>query len=122
MPLIAIGAVKLKHWIWGPEFFWRTTLSLRQARTNGDCTHAEVFGWQEYYLSLTAWRDGAAMKRYAQSGHHARAMRWSSRIAIPLHFRHVQLDHVPSHAQAFDLWHEGLRPNELPLVNHPCSS
>lgn len=25
MPLIAIGAVKLKHWIWAPEFFWRTT-------------------------------------------------------------------------------------------------
>lgn len=122
MPLIAIGAVKLKHWIWAPEFFWRTTLSLRHARMSGDCTHAEVFRCQQYYLSLTGWANGAAMKRFAQSSHHARAMKGASRIAVPLHFRHVQREHVPSHAEAFDLWHEGLHDGELPLVNHPRSS
>lgn len=117
MSLIAIGAVRLKHWIWTREFFWRSHLALRQARANGDCLHAEVFSMQGYYISMTRWRNGASMKRYAQSNHHARVMKAATRIAVPLHFRHVQMDRVPDHAEAFDLWHSGICVDDLSLVN-----
>ena len=104
MPLVAIGAVTIRHWIWGPEFAWRTRRSLRQARVDGDCLHAEVFPKNGLLFSMTQWRDGAAMKRYATSGAHARVIKVARRISDPLHFAHVWRDTIPSHEEAFALW------------------
>jgi hypothetical protein len=104
MLLVAIGAVTIRHWIWTPEFVWRTRLSLRQARTDGDCLHAEVFPKNGLLFSMTQWRDGAAMKRYAASGAHAKVIHAARRIAYPRHFAHVWQDAIPSHDEAFTLW------------------
>lgn len=51
MPLVAIGAVTLRHWI------GRSLRSRHEARADGHCLHAEVFPVNALLFSMTQWRD-----------------------------------------------------------------
>lgn len=104
MYIAAIGGLELKSWRHGPEFAWRTSAVLRQARAAGDCLHADVFPRGKVYFSLTLWRNAAALKRFARSGAHLGAWRVAKRLSTPLHFHHFACEVLPSSEEAYRLW------------------
>lgn len=116
MYLAAIGALELKHWRHGPEFAWRTRASLKQARANGDCLHAQVFPRGPLFFSLTVWTDAKAMKRFALSGPHREAMRAALRLSRPLHFHHFACDAPPTPDEAVARWQAATPAQSAPAV------
>ncbi len=104
--LAVIGGVSLKRWYHGPEFFWRAHQSLRQARGDALCLHAEVFVRQGCYFSYTVWHDVEAMLTFAYSGPHRRVVRASTRLADINVFCQFPCIAVPSRVQALQVWEQ----------------
>lgn len=104
MPLAVIGGLRVKSALRWPEFFLLTMGSLVQARRAPGVLSAQVFPEEEGFFSLSVWESPAAMKRYATSGAHGRAMRRSARVAVVFPFHHFPCDDIPTPQQAVQLW------------------
>lgn len=99
--LIALGSAKLRHWWHYPEFAWRTSASLRQAKSAEGCLHAEVFPYRGHFCSFTAWESPALMKAYATGGAHKGALKMGRLLTESSGF--------------FHFWHEGLPDHNMVL-------
>ncbi len=102
--LAAIGGIELKHWSRAPEFLWRASRAMDQARNDPTCHHAHVIQHRGIYFSLTVWDGPADMKRFAASGAHGKLMKVSPRLGIPTYFHHFQCTQVPSVTEAYASW------------------
>ena len=110
MPLIAIGGIAVKNRFRSLEFSRYVGPSLRQARMAEGCLFAAVRPHDGRYFSFTAWDSPAAMKRYARSGPHRRAMARASVLSSDSRFHHFHADELPDWSEALDRWHAaGLR-------------
>lgn len=101
--LAAIGAVRAKRWAF-PLFLYHATTALRQARDAPGCVWAGTHFQDGYAFSLSVWNSPADMKRYAQSGRHARAMRWAWLTGEVSRFCHFAVEEVPSWDAAIARW------------------
>lgn len=104
MYLVAIGGLRIRNAFHAPEFYWRASHTLAQARGADGCLHASVFRKAEGLFSLTVWQSPAEMKRYAHSGAHARILKVAPRLAVIYHFHHYRCDGVPDAQDAYDRW------------------
>ncbi len=102
--LAAIGGVSLKRWYYAPEFFWRASQALRQARGDPLCLHAGMFPHRGLYFSLSVWHDAEAMLTFAQSGPHRQVVQAAARLADVNTFYHFPCIAVPSRDQALQVW------------------
>ncbi|WP_170598846.1 hypothetical protein [Ruegeria arenilitoris] len=105
--LAAIGAVSLKRWYHGPEFFWRAGKALRQAKGDPLCLHAEVFSHEGAYFALSVWHDVEAMLTFVQSNPHRGVMQAAPRLTSTYHFRHFACIAIPTRDQALTIWMNG---------------
>lgn len=101
--LAAIGALRPKP-LGAPLFLIHATRALRQAQQARGCVWAGTQFCEGYAFSLSVWDSPADMKRYARSGRHARAMRWSWATGEVFRFHHFAVDEVPPWDEAIGRW------------------
>lgn len=79
--IVVVSGLRLKSRLHWPRFAWHAVRSMRQAQAAEGCLSAEARSISGVQHTLTLWKDGASMKRYARSGAHARAVAIFGRIA-----------------------------------------
>lgn len=103
--LVSIGGLKVKSVFHAPYFFLLAAPSLRQAQEADGNLFSQVKGAQGRQFSLTAWESPAAMKVYAKSGAHARAMAAAARVASDGYFHFYHSDALPDWGDALARWY-----------------
>jgi hypothetical protein len=104
MPLAAIGGLRIRGLHLAPEFYLFASMALRQARKDPACQYATAFKRDGLDFSLTLWDSPAAMKRYAQTGAHARLLGRADRLAEVFYFHHFACETPPSEKEAHARW------------------
>jgi hypothetical protein len=103
--LIAVGRLTLRPGASRLRFVVYTLISLWQARRAAGCVHASTNGADGAHYSLSVWRSGAAMRGFARSGAHARAMRAARALAGEAEFVHWSAATVPDWPAAIERFH-----------------
>ena len=102
--LVAVGAVKIRHWSLAPLFFAFAAPSLGQARSAEGLIAAEVLERYGLQFSVTTWASPADMKTYALSGVHKRAVAVQPLLGINYGFHHFQTERPVTPDDAVALW------------------
>jgi hypothetical protein len=86
-----------------PAFWWRTLISLAQARKSPGivAVAARVVGGT--YHTMTVWSDEASMQHFVTSGAHRRAMKKLRTLGTGKAYGYV-CDHIPDWQSAHRLW------------------
>jgi hypothetical protein len=75
MALISVTRLRVRSFIYLPQFFWHTFKSIRQAeRSSGFLGGRLLVNAKNVFWTMTAWKDQAAMNAYRTGGAHRRAM------------------------------------------------
>lgn len=106
--IIVVTGLKLKALWHYPAFAYHAFRSFGQAQRAEGCLSAQTRKVGPVYHTITAWRDGVAMKRYASSGAHGEAERAFSRIATG-RVAIFESDAVPDWPHALEIWHRDAR-------------
>jgi hypothetical protein len=110
----AIGAVR-PYPLALPLFITHAVASLKAAQKADGCIWAGTNSARGLAFSLSVWDSPAAMRRYAASAPHARAMRWSRLTGEVTRFHHFACDEVPSWAEAIGRWDKMMELVPQPL-------
>lgn len=116
---ISITRLRLRHWWYLPEFFWRSQQSMTQAKkTPGYRKGLILVDRRRAYWTLTGWDSEAAMKAYRSSGAHKVAMSklpgWCDESAVA----HYEGSDLPSWAEAWERMKQGrFTPVENPSAD-----
>jgi len=116
--LAAIGCAAPRNWLLRPVFTLFAATSFQQAGRAKGCVLAQTQARDGVFFSLTVWEGPAAMKRFATSAAHGRAMRLARWYAKVSSFHHFACDAPPSWEAALDEWHaahvpEGAAPRDI---------
>jgi hypothetical protein len=119
VPLVSITRLRVRSWLFLPQFFFYAVRSARQAaRAAGSQAARLLRDRDRVFWTVTLWATEADMKQFMISGAHGRAMRkllhWCDEAALV----HWTQDHeaLPSWQEAHArLQNEGRRSK----VNHP---
>ncbi len=115
--LVSIGGLKVKSALHLPYFFMLAAPSLRQAQSFDGNVFAQVKSTQGRQFSLTVWETPAAMKVYARSGAHGRAMAAVARVARDGYFHFYQSDELPEWDDALARWNANEPEGGSPLFS-----
>jgi hypothetical protein len=100
--IVAVGRITLRPEASRLRFIIHTIMSLWQAKRAEGCVHASTNGGDGAHYSMSVWRSEAAMRAFARSGAHLRAMRAARGFAEEARFRHWHATTVPDWSAAFD--------------------
>ena len=119
MALISVTRLRVRSFIYLPQFFWHTFKSIRQAeRSSGFLGGRLLVNAKNVFWTMTAWNDQAAMNAYRTGGAHRKAMpkllNWCNEAAV-VHWTHESSD-IPVWQEAQLLMAKEGRPSK---VNHP---
>lgn len=101
--IIAIGGFRLHHWSLGPAFSFYAVPAFLEARRAPGNLFADSRVMDGRHFSLSAWESPRAMRDYATSGRHARAMRAAAWLGSGP-FAHYVSDDVPTWEKALAVW------------------
>jgi hypothetical protein len=101
--IVAIGGFRLHHWSLTPLFSAYAVPAFLQARNAPGNRFADARFVDGRHFSLSAWESPRAMRDYAISGRHARAMR-AARWLGSGPFAHYASDAPPSWEEALAVW------------------
>jgi hypothetical protein len=119
MVLISVTRLRVRSFIFLPQFLWNTFKSMRQVeRSSGFLGGRLLVNAKNVFWTMTAWKDEAAMNAYRIGGAHRRAMpkllHWCNEAAVV---------HWTQESSEIPFWHEVQvrmakegRPSK---VNHP---
>jgi hypothetical protein len=87
MAFISVTRLRVRSFIYLPQFFWDTFQSVRQVeRSSGFLGGRLLVNAKNIFWTVTAWNDQAAMNAYRTSGAHRRAMpkllNWCDEAAV----------------------------------------
>src|SRR6266436_6108887 len=87
MALISVTRLRVRSFIYLPQFFWDTFKSMRQAEhSSGFLGGRLLVNAKNVFWTITAWIDEAAMDAYRTGGAHRRAMpkllNWCDEAAV----------------------------------------
>src|SRR6266571_9296850 len=87
MAWISVTRLRVRSFIYLPQFFWDTFKSMRQAeRSSGFLGGRLLVNAKNVFWTMTAWIDEAAMNAYRTGGAHRRAMpkllNWCDEAAV----------------------------------------
>ena len=108
--LVAIGGGRLRTPFSAPEFFLRSMASLREAKRHPGNLFAEVWRDDGVLFSLSAWEDVPAMRDFARSGQHLKAMTATGRLTTGFRFHHYESDVMPDWSDALARWRDAAMP------------
>jgi heme-degrading monooxygenase HmoA len=75
MPLISVTRLRVRSFLFLPQFLWDTIKSVRQVeRSNGFLGGRLLVNAGYVFWTMTAWQDESAMKAYRTGGAHRKAM------------------------------------------------
>jgi hypothetical protein len=119
MALISVTRLRVRSFIYLPQFFWHTFRSIRQAeRSSGFLGGKLLVNAKNVFWTVTAWKDQAAMNAYRTSGAHRGAMpkllNWCNEAAV-VHWTQESSE-VPSWQEAHQRMAEEGKPSK---VNYP---
>lgn len=103
--LVAVGRITLRPRASRLRFLLHTLRSLWQAKRAAGCVHAATNGADGAHYSLSVWQSEAAMRAFARSGAHLRAMKVARLIAEEADFCHWYADTVPDWPEALSRFH-----------------
>jgi hypothetical protein len=101
--IIAIGGFRLHHWSLTPAFNFYAVPAFLQARRAPGNLFADARFVDGRHFSLSAWDSPRAMRDYAVSGRHARAMRAAAWLGSGP-FAHYASDGLPNWDEALAVW------------------
>jgi hypothetical protein len=119
MALISVTRLRIRSFIYLPQFLWDTFKSVRQVeRSSGFLGGRLLVNAKNVFWTMTAWKDEAAMNAYRISGAHRRAMpkllNWCNEAAVV---------HWTQESSEIPLWHEVqqrmAKEGKPSKVNHP---
>jgi heme-degrading monooxygenase HmoA len=119
MALISVTRLRVRSFIYLPQFLWDTFKSLRQVeRSSGFVGGRLLVNAKNVFWTMTVWKDHPAMNAYRTGGAHREAMpkllNWCSEAAV-VHWNHESSD-IP-------VWQEAQQHMEkegrLSKVSHP---
>lgn len=122
MALISVTRLRVRSFIYLPQFFWNTFKSIRQVeRSSGFIGGRLLVNATNVFWTITAWKDEAAMNAYRTSGAHRRAMpkllHWCNEASVV---------HWTQEASGIPSWHDAHRRmterGKLSKVNHPSAA
>ncbi len=119
MALISVTRLRVRSFIYLPQFFWHAFKSMRQAERSSDFLGGRLLvNAENVFWTMTAWKDQAAMNAYRTGGAHRRAMpkllNWCNEAAV-VHWTQESLE-IPSWREAYQRMAEEGKPSK---VNHP---
>jgi hypothetical protein len=119
MALISVTRLRVRSFIYLPQFFWHAFTSMRQAERSSDFLGGRLLvNAKNVFWTMTAWKDQAAMNAYRTGGAHRRAMpkllNWCNEAAV-VHWTQESLE-IPSWREAYQRMAEEGKPSK---VNHP---
>ena len=119
MALISVTRLRVRSFVYLPQFFWGTFKSMRQAeRSAGFLGGRLLVNAKNVFWTMTAWKDEAAMNAYRTGGAHRRAMpkllNWCDEAAV-VHWTQESSE-IPSWRDAHQRMTEQGKPSK---VNHP---
>ena len=119
MALISVTRLRVRSFIYLPQFFWHAFKSTRQAERSSDFLGGRLLvNPKNVFWTMTAWKDQAAMNTYRTGGAHRRAMpkllNWCNEAAV-VHWTQESLE-IPSWREAYQRMAEEGKPSK---VNHP---
>jgi hypothetical protein len=122
MPLISVTRLRVRSFLYLPEFLWDTFQSLRQVqRSSGFLGGRLLVNSGFVFWTMSAWQDEAAMNAYRTSGAHRKAMpkllNWCDEAAV-VHWVQESAE-IPEWQQAELHMSEKGR---LSKVNHPSAA
>ena len=100
---VSITGLQLRSVWYFPRFIWLSMRALRQARATDGNISAELNTIEGVYHTLTVWHSKEAMRRFAYSGVHQRAISVFPSIATGKVFGY-EAEHVPDWREARELW------------------
>ena len=119
MAFISVTRLRVRSFIYLPEFLWDTFQSVRQAERSSGFLGGKLLVNAKYvFWTITAWVDEGAMNAYRTSGAHRIAMPklldWCDEAAV-VHWTQEPSE-IPSWQEAHQLM---LETGKLSKVNHP---
>ena len=119
MALISVTRLRVRSFIYLPQFFWHTFKSIRQAeRSSGFLGGRLLVNAPFVFWTMTVWQDEPAMNAYRTGGAHRRAMpkllNWCDEAAV-VHWTQESPE-IPAWQQAQQ--HMAAK-GKLSKVNHP---
>ena len=122
MPLISVTRLRVRSFLYLPEFLWDTFRSVRQVRRSPGFLGGRLLVNSGYvFWTMTAWQDEAAMNAYRTSGAHRQAMpkllNWCDEAAVA-HWTQESAE-IPEWQQTHQHMSERGR---LSKVNHPSAA
>jgi hypothetical protein len=119
MALISVTRLRVRSFIYLPQFVCDTFKSMRQAeRGSGFLGGRLLINPKNVFWTVTAWKDQAAMNAYRTGGAHRRAMpkllNWCNEAAV-VHWTQESSE-IPSWQEAHQRMTEEGKPSK---VNHP---
>ncbi|MDD9911152.1 MAG: hypothetical protein OXR62_15900 [Ahrensia sp.] len=106
--IIVVTGLNLKAPWHCPRFVWHASRSFGQAQKSNGCLSAATRKVDGVYHTITAWRDGPAMKGFAKSGAHFEAEKVFAQIATGRVVIY-QAEVVPDWDNALDIWKRDAR-------------
>jgi heme-degrading monooxygenase HmoA len=121
MPLISVTRLRVRSFLYLPEFLWDTFRSARQAqRSCGFLGGRLLVNPTLVFWTMTAWEDESAMNAYRTGGAHRKAMpkllNWCDEAAV-VHWNQESPE-IPDWQQAQKHMTE---KGKLSKVNHPSA-
>jgi heme-degrading monooxygenase HmoA len=119
MGFISVTRLRVRSFVYLPQFFWYTIWSIRQAeRSSGFVGGGLLRNTKNVFWTVTAWKDEAAMNAYRSGGAHRGAMpkliHWCDEAAVV---------HWTQESSEIPIWQELHRrmveEGRLSKVNHP---
>ncbi len=101
--IIVVTGLTLKSPFFWPRFAWHAFRSFGQAQKLEGCLSVATRKVDGVYHTITAWRDGPAMKSFAKSGAHLEAETIFTHIATG-RVAIFQADVVPDWEEALERW------------------
>ncbi|MEQ9694732.1 hypothetical protein [Shimia sp. SDUM112013] len=121
MYYVAVGAAKMRHWWHYPEFFWRASAALKQAKTARGCVVAKTVPALGHYFSITVWESPAHMKAYVTSGAHRGALKMGPKLTESSVFHGFWSETIPSVSVALRAWTQAARHIEPSAMQNPVA-
>jgi hypothetical protein len=102
MVLISVTRLRVRSFIFLPQFLWNTFKTMRQVeRSPGFLGGRLLVNAKNVFWTMTAWKDEAAMNPYRIGGAHRRAMpkllNWCNEAAVA---------HWTQESSEIPFWHE----------------
>jgi hypothetical protein len=119
MPLISVTRLRVRSFLYLPQFLWDAFQSVRQAeRSSGFLGGRLLVNARYVFWTMTAWRDEPAMNAYRTGGAHRRAMpkllNWCNEAAL-VHWTRESPE-IPEWPEAHQ---HMVETGKLSKVNHP---